>query len=166
MIRVAEIPCSQPSDPCDWPQDQILDHIVWFKRDDATAIAPTTSEIYSLGLNLHSPIDVVIPAKSVKIIDTKLNFIFPKGFHGLISSTDGDNPSTVMVLSSLLQSDFRSHNAAVRIFNTRDYDYPIARGEPIAMLFLQKSYFYGMKQTPSDFCPPFRGMKRKSNEYG
>jgi dUTPase len=157
MIRRAHLPATQPWNPI---ENQILNHVIWYKRDDETAIGPTTANIYSLGLTLHSPIDVIIPYNTMRIIDTKLKFIFPEGFHGLITSMDDDdNPSTVMTFSTIIQSDFATPNVHVRLFNSRDYDYQIKRGEDIGFLVLQKSYFYGLKQVPSEYAP----LKKKPN---
>ena len=86
------------------------------------------------GLDLFSPVSLVIPAGGIEIIDTEVSSAIPVGFVGLITSKSGLMAAGITSRGTI-DSSYRGTIKAV-LYNNSKEDYSVQRGDKITQLVL------------------------------
>lgn len=101
---------------------------------DGNAYKPERAYPTDAGLDLRSPVSVVVPARGNVVIDTGVAVAIPDGYVGLITSKSG------MMLKGItsrgtIDSSYRGTIKAV-LYNSSGYDYTIQRGDKVTQLVI------------------------------
>jgi len=97
-------------------------------------IIPTRAHPTDAGLDLYTPVDVVVPAHGSVIIDTLVACEIPDGYVGLITSKSGLMAKGITSRGTI-DASYRGHIRAV-MFNHSDTDYQFHSGEKITQMVL------------------------------
>ncbi len=97
-------------------------------------ITPTRAHPTDAGLDLYTPVDVVVPANGEVIIDTLVAAEIPDGYVGLITSKSGLMAKGITSRGTV-DASYRGHIRAV-LFNHSDTDYQFHRGDKVTQMVL------------------------------
>ena len=97
-------------------------------------ITPTRAHPTDAGLDLYTPVDVVVPAHGSVIIDTLVACEIPDGFVGLITSKSGLMAKGITSRGTI-DASYRGHIRAV-MFNHSNTDYEFHKGDKITQMVL------------------------------
>lgn len=104
---------------------------------DETAFMPTRAHKTDAGLDLLSPIDVVVPAGESAVIDTGVHIELPNGTAGFLKSKSGLNVKHGITSEGVIDVGYTG--AIVRkLYNNSNDDYKVKRGNKIAQLVIVK----------------------------
>ena len=109
-----------------------------FILSDPKAKIPTRATSKSSGLDLYALNDCLIPAKSVKVIDTGIKCIIPEGYEGQVRSRSGlacNNSLFVLNSPGTIDNDYRGEIKVI-ICNLSDKDYEIKQYDRVAQFVL------------------------------
>lgn len=109
-----------------------------FILSDPKAKIPTRATRKSSGLDLYALNDCLIPAKSVKVIDTGIKCIIPEGYEGQVRSRSGlacKNSLFVLNSPGTIDNDYRGEIKVI-ICNLSDKDYDVKQYDRVAQLVL------------------------------
>ena len=109
-----------------------------FILTDPKAKVPTRATSKSSGLDLYALNDCLIPAKSVKVIDTGIKTIIPDGFEGQVRSRSGlacKNSLFVLNSPGTIDNDYRGEIKVI-MCNLSDKDYEVKQYDRIAQFVL------------------------------
>lgn len=98
---------------------------------------PTKDRPSDAGLDLKSPVEIVVPAKDFVFIDLKLALEIPNGFYGTIESRSGLGKRGLQCHRGIIDSGYRG-SIGVVIFNHGQYDYHVHAGDRICQLILHR----------------------------
>lgn len=98
---------------------------------------PIRAHFLDAGLDLRTPIDVIIPAHSSEIVDLGIHFEIPEGWFGKLESKSGLNVmNQVFCGGGVIDSGFTGSIKA-RLYNFSDKDYTFKKGDKfIQIVFL------------------------------
>lgn len=113
---------------------------------DEGAIMPQRSHEYDAGLDLFTPIDAVVPARSWDAyawglfdgsvsIDTGVHVEIPKGYVGMIKSKYGLNVKHGLAAEGVLYAGYTG-SAVVKLYNHTGTPYYFKAGDKIAQLVI------------------------------
>ena len=97
-------------------------------------ITPTRAHPTDAGLDLYTPVDVVVPANGEVIIDTLVAAEIPDGYVGLITSKSGLMAKGITSRGTV-DASYRGHIRAV-LFNHSSTDYQFHRGDKVTQMVL------------------------------
>lgn len=97
-------------------------------------ITPTRAHPTDAGLDLYTPVDVVVPANGEVIIDTLVAAEIPDGYVGLITSKSGLMAKGITSRGTV-DASYRGHIRAV-LFNHSNTDYQFHRGDKVTQMVL------------------------------
>ena len=97
-------------------------------------ITPTRAHPTDAGLDLYTPVDVVVPAHGKSIIDTLVACEIPDGYVGLITSKSGLMAKGITSRGTV-DASYRGHIRAV-LFNHSNTDYQFKRGDKVTQMVL------------------------------
>ena len=110
-----------------------------FVKMSSNAVTPTRATEQSVGLDLYSPANYIIPSRSQLLIPTQIKLGIPLGhYYSRLASKSG-----VAVLHHLhvgagvIDPDYTGE-IKVLLMNTAPHAHSIIRGDPIAQLILEK----------------------------
>ena len=109
-----------------------------FILSDPKAKIPTRATRKSSGLDLYALNDCLIPAKSVKVIDTGIKCIIPEGYDRQVRSSSGlacNNSLFVLNSPGTIDNDYRGEIKVI-ICNLSDKDYDVKQYDRVAQLVL------------------------------
>ena len=127
-----------------------------FVKMSANVVTPTRATERSVGLDLYSPEDYIIPPHSQFFIPTQIKLQIPLGYYGRLASK-----SSLAMLHQLhvgagvIDPDYTGE-IMVLMINAAPRVYSIKKGDPIAQLILEKvsiPFLREMKELP----PTVRG---------
>lgn len=99
---------------------------------------PSVGSGESAGIDLRSPYDQIIPAKSRLLIPLNLKVELRKGTYGRLAPRSGlAIKHFIDVGAGVIDSDYRG-NVHVLLFNFGDEDYHIKPGDKIVQLIVEK----------------------------
>ena len=104
---------------------------------DPGAFAPKRAHEYDAGLDLYSPVDYTLPARSRICIDTGVHAEIPSGYFGLITSKSGLMVNRGVKCTGTIDSGYTGAIGAV-LFNDSDEDFVIRRGDKVTQLVILK----------------------------
>ena len=92
------------------------------------------------GADLRSREEAVVPARGRMMVKTGVSIALPDGFVGLVHPRSGlaaKHGITVLNTPGTVDAGYRGE-IAVNLYNTSDEDFPVAVGDRIAQLVIQK----------------------------
>lgn len=103
-----------------------------FMLDDG-GYMPTRAHKYDAGLDLRSPVDVVVKSLDSATIDTGLHVRIPEGYAGLLVSKSGLNVNHDITSTGLIDSGYTG-SIRVKLYNHGLEDYQVHKGDKISQL--------------------------------
>lgn len=89
------------------------------------------------GLDLFTPVDVIIPAGRSVVIDTGVHMQINRGYFGKIESKSGLNINhSVVSCGGVIDSGYTG-SVVVKLYNLGDEGYAFKSGEKIAQIIIQ-----------------------------
>eukprot|EP01133_Synstelium_polycarpum_P002496 gene2496-2842_t len=108
------------------------------KKLSPTATIPTRATTGSAGYDLSSAYELVVPARGKALAKTDLQISIPEGTYARVAPRSGLAwKNSIDVGAGVIDSDYRG-NVGVILFNHSDVDFPIAAGDRIAQLILER----------------------------
>lgn len=121
---------------------------------------PERAHLEDAGMDLKSPVDVVIPQGESVNIDTGVHLEIPKGYFGKLESKSGLNVNHGIVsLGGVIDSGYRG-SIVVRLYNLGNEDYHISKGDKIVQLIIIPCCLAGLK------CVSEEEWKKKTTKRG
>ena len=103
-----------------------------------TASVPTCATPKSVGLDLYSPISVLIPAHDKVLIDTGIDFQIPMGYYGCIAHRSGlAIHHHIHVGAGVVDPDYTG-SVHMLLMNLSSQDHVIEKNHCIAQMILEK----------------------------
>lgn len=102
---------------------------------DEYGIMPTRAHETDAGLDLKSPMEVVIPAKGNAVIDTGVHIELPKDTAGLVVSKSGLNTNHNITSTGLLDEAYTG-SIRIKLYNHGDKDYTVQVGDKISQVMI------------------------------
>jgi len=134
-----------------------------FVKDLPEALPPFRSTPRSAGLDISSPIDLVIQPGSIVTIDSGLRFQLPKNTYGKLSSRSSLAAKGLLCLESSISEDYRGRVFLLMMNCHVTESIKICRGDPIAQLITVKISYPKAIQY-HDLAPTLRGATIKDKE--
>ena len=100
---------------------------------DENALMPTRAYETDAGLDLYSPIDVVISSFGSYTIDTGVHIELPKNTAGFVKSKSGLNVKYGITSEGVIDVGYTG-SIAVKLYNHSRQDYFVRRGDKISQL--------------------------------
>lgn len=114
------------------------------------------------GLDLYSPVRVVIPARGKVIIDTKVAIELPKNTVALVWDKGSLGcVKGIKVLGGVFDEIFRG-SYTIGLANLTNKDYTVEKGDKIAQLLIQPIYYVKVEQV----AKVDQNTLRKGNRFG
>lgn len=102
---------------------------------DNGALMPTRGHKDDAGLDLLSPIDVVLLEGDSVVIDTGVHIELPKGTAGFLKSKSGLNVKHGITGEGVIDAGYTG-SIRVKLYNNSDKRYWISRGDKISQLVI------------------------------
>ena len=129
-----------------------------FVKMSSNAVTPTRATEQSVGLDLYSPANCIVPPCSQLLIPTQIKLGIPLGHYGRLALTSGLAVlHHLHVGAGVIDPDYMGE-IKVLLINTAPCAHSIIRGDPIAQLILEKVSFPVLK-TVKELPPNARGAK-------
>ena len=127
-----------------------------FVKISSNAVTPTRATEQSVGLDLYSPANYIIPPCSQLLIPTQIKLGIPLGHYGRLASKSGlAILHHLHVGAGVIDPDYMGE-IKVLLMNTSPHTHSIIRGDPIAQLILEKISLPVLK-TVKELPPTARG---------
>jgi len=107
---------------------------------DQGAFLPIRAHAEDAGLDLRSPIDVILKPHSSVLIDSGVHVEIPAGCVGFLKSKSGLMCNHDITSDGTVDCGFVG-SIKVKLFNHGDWHYTIRRGDKISQLVVQKCEF-------------------------
>lgn len=102
---------------------------------DVNAFMPEYAHDDDAGMDLRSPIDIVVPPLDSVIIDTGVHMAIPKGYAGFIKSKSGLNVKHNLTSEGVIDCGYTG-SIVVKLYNHGVHSYNIKRGDKISQLVI------------------------------
>lgn len=102
---------------------------------DEKAIMPTRAHDTDAGLDLYSPVDVVLYGRDSAFIDTGVHIELPKNTAGFIKSKSGLNCKYGITSEGVIDVGYTG-SIGLKLYNNKDTIYSIKRGDKISQLVI------------------------------
>lgn len=102
---------------------------------DEGAMIPTRAHKNDAGLDIYSPEDRLVEAKSSATIDTGVHIQLPEGTVGMLKSKSGLNVKFGITSEGVIDSGYTG-SITVKLYNNSGYDYKIRKGDKISQLVI------------------------------
>ena len=125
------------------PMEQLMGSVgeveLTYTLDTTAAIKPTRATPGSIGLDLYSPYQCMIPPVDKVIINTHVRFGIPMGYYGRLASRSGPAAShSIVVEGGVIDQDYRG-DIYVILFNLGSKPYKVLKGQRIAQFILERA---------------------------
>ena len=111
--------------------------VLKIKKFHPDAIIPARANPGDAGLDISSVEDIVIPAKSWKLVNTGLGITVPKGTYGRLAPRSGVSTKGIVINAGVIDSVYNGLIKCI-IINLRDDDYEVKKGDRICQPILEK----------------------------
>ena len=109
-----------------------------YQKLSPAAYIPTRATPRSIGLDLYSPIDVLIPGRDKAVINTQLSFQIPLGYYGRIAPRSGLTlHRSIHIGAGVIDPDYTGP-VCVILLNLGTQPQLIETGNRIAQLILER----------------------------
>ena len=99
------------------------------------AFMPARAHTEDAGLDLHSPVDTIVPAGGSAVIDTGVHVELPAGTAGLLVSKSGLNVRYGLSSTGLIDAGYTG-SIVVKLYNHSGVDYYVSRGDKVSQLVI------------------------------
>ena len=104
---------------------------------DEGAYEPVRGHAYEAGMDLRTPVRVVVPKNGYAVIDTGVHVEIPRGMFGKLESKSGLNVNhSVVSLGGVIDSGYTG-SIKVKLYNLSGMDYVFERGDKIVQMIIQ-----------------------------
>lgn len=103
---------------------------------DSGAFMPVRGHSADAGMDLLSPITVMVPPRSSVVIDTGVHCLIPEGYAGVLMSKSGLNVKHDITSTGLVDAGY-SGSIVCKLYNHGEWHYRIERGDKITQLVIQ-----------------------------
>lgn len=128
---------------------------------DNDALLPVRAHKADAGIDLLTPVDVVIKANASATIDTGVHMAIPEGFFGKLESKSGLNVNhNVVCLGGVIDSGYTG-SIKVKLYNLGDEPMLFKRGNKVVQMIIQPCLL-------TDFCvvDKLENTERGENGFG
>ena len=109
-----------------------------FVKMSSNAVTPTRATEQSVGLDLYSPANYIIPPCSQLLIPTQIKLGIPLGHYGRLASKSGLAILYHLHVGAGVIDPNYMGEIKILLMNTAPHAHSIIRGDPIAQLILEK----------------------------
>lgn len=102
---------------------------------DAGAFVPVREHTTDAGADLRSPVDVMVPARGSRIIDTGVHIQLPHGCVGMLKSKSGLNTRYGITSEGVIDEGYTGA-IKVKLYNHSAAPYHVLRGGKITQLVI------------------------------
>ena len=120
------------------------------------AIMPTRAHSTDAGLDLRTPFDVAVPARSSVTIDTGVHIEIYHGLVGMLKSKSGLNVKHNITCEGVIDAGYTGSIVA-KLYNNGDEDYHFKAGDKITQLVIMPVYIPNELQLVDNFEETERG---------
>lgn len=103
---------------------------------DADAYMPVRAHETDAGLDLRSPISIIVPPESSVVIDTGVHCLIPEGYAGVLMSKSSLNVRHDITSTGLVDAGY-SGSIVCKLYNHGKWHYRIEAGDKISQLVIQ-----------------------------
>lgn len=100
---------------------------------DSGGYEPSRAHDTDAGMDLRTPVAVIVPAHGSVVVDTKTHVELPQGCGGLIVSKSGLNVKHGITSTGLVDEGYTGA-ILVRLYNHSDTDYTFHEGDKVTQL--------------------------------
>jgi dUTP pyrophosphatase len=121
-----------------------------YQKLSDNAVSPVRGTLGSSGLDVFSPIDIIVPKRGDALIPLDLRFEIPFGWDLSVYNKSGI--STKKKLSKgaeLIDSDYRG-TVHIHLFNNSDVDVEIKKGDKISQLVMRQVWMGELEECEID----------------
>lgn len=104
---------------------------------DNQALMPVRAHNMDAGLDLISPVDMVIPERGSVTVDTGVHIELPPNTAGFLKSKSGLNVKYGITSEGVIDVGYTG-SIAVKLYNHSGMDYTVRRGDKISQLVVVK----------------------------
>ena len=119
------------------------------------AFMPARAHSEDAGLDLHSPVDTIVPAGGSAVIDTGVHVELPAGTAGLLVSKSGLNVRYGLSSTGLIDAGYTG-SIVVKLYNHSGVDYYVSRGDKVSQLVIVPVLLPELCEVP-ELSPTARG---------
>ncbi|KAB5563618.1 dUTPase-like protein [Coniochaeta sp. 2T2.1] len=110
------------------------------KKLSDKAKVPTRGSAFAAGYDLYASRPTTVPARGKVLVDTDISMAVPAGTYGRIAPRSGlASKNFIDTGAGVIDADYRGP-VKVLLFNHSDTDFPIAEGDRVAQLVLERIY--------------------------
>ena len=102
---------------------------------DRGAFIPVRAHGTDAGADLRSPIDVIVPARGSRVIDTGVHIQLPHGYVGMLKSKSGLNVNYGITSEGVIDEGYTG-SIRVKLYNHGDRPHTVFRGHKITQLVI------------------------------
>ena len=102
---------------------------------DDGAFMPTRAHDTDAGLDLYSPVDIMIPGRGDAIIDTGVHIEIPELYAGFLMSKSGLNVKHGITSEGVIDAGYTG-SVVAKLYNSSYLDYKVNRGDKITQLIV------------------------------
>lgn len=102
---------------------------------DVGAYAPQYAHEADAGMDLRTPVAVIVPAHGSCEIDTGVHVEIPTGFVGFLKSKSGLNVKFGLTSEGVIDAGYTG-SIVVKLYNNSNEDYVFSRGDKISQLVI------------------------------
>ncbi len=106
---------------------------------DRGAFEPVRAHEYDAGLDLKSPVDIVVPANGSVTIDTGVHVQIPVSHAGFLKSKSGLNVKHGITSEGVIDTGYTG-SVVAKLYNNSRKNYTIHRGDKITQLVILPIY--------------------------
>src|SRR5690554_2512956 len=113
-------------------------NVLLVRKLSENASTPKYGSSHAAGLDIAAAQDVIVPARSHKLIKTDISIEFPSGHYARSAPRSGlSYKFGIQVGAGVIDEDYRG-NIGVILFNHSDVPFEVTIGDRIAQLILEK----------------------------
>jgi len=127
---------------------------------DKEAYMPEKAHETDAGFDLRTPIDVYIPARSSRIVDTGVHIQLPPHRVGFLKSKSGLNVKYGLTCEGVIDEGYTGSIVA-KIYNNSEFAYEFNAGDKIVQLVILSYYSPELEQVEE-----FEKTERGNNGFG
>lgn len=102
---------------------------------DPGAYMPERAHVLDAGLDLRTPVDVVIPAGGSAVVDTGVHVAIPMGYVGMLKSKSGLNIKNGITSEGVIDAGYTGAIVA-KLYNNGDDDKELKAGQKVTQLVI------------------------------
>lgn len=102
---------------------------------DPGAYMPERAHVLDAGLDLRTPVDVVIPAGGSAVVDTGVHVAVPMGYVGMLKSKSGLNIKNGITSEGVIDAGYTGAIVA-KLYNNSDDDKELKAGQKVTQLVI------------------------------